>query len=90
MSVFFWILIGLTWIGGVVSMLTENLNASMKNAKTVKISFKPTFFKPLWAKIDHNRHKILSSKDSTPNKFTKGEKEKKKKSNKENNFQGKK
>ena len=31
MSVFFWILIGLTWLGGVISMLTENFNASIKD-----------------------------------------------------------
>jgi hypothetical protein len=26
MAVFFWLLLGLTWIGGVISMLTENLS----------------------------------------------------------------
>ena len=28
MAVFFWILIGLTWIGGVISMITEVFNSS--------------------------------------------------------------
>ena len=37
MSVFFWILLGLTWLGGVISMLTENFNISVKEMATIKI-----------------------------------------------------
>jgi len=36
MSVFFWILIGLTWVGGVISMLTEGLDLSLKDLSTKK------------------------------------------------------
>ena len=38
MAVFFWILIGLTWIGGVISMLTENFNLSVSNVKQFRIT----------------------------------------------------
>jgi len=38
MSVFFWILIGLTWLGGVISMLTENFNASIKDVTSVRLN----------------------------------------------------
>ena len=37
MSVFFWILIGLTWLGGVISMLTEHFNMSIKDVTSVCI-----------------------------------------------------
>ena len=38
MAVFFWILIGLTWIGGVISMLTENFNLSVSSVKQIRIT----------------------------------------------------
>ena len=41
MSVFFWILIGLTWVGGVISMLTEHFNVSSNTMRSVKITIPP-------------------------------------------------
>lgn len=38
MAVFFWILVGLTWVGGVISMLTENLHMSRNDIPPVKMS----------------------------------------------------
>ena len=35
MSVFFWILMGLTWIGGVISMISDNFQNSFDAVKEV-------------------------------------------------------
>lgn len=36
MSVFFWILMGLTWIGGVISMISDNFQQSFDAVKEVR------------------------------------------------------
>ena len=61
MSVFFWILIGLTWIGGVISMLTENFNLSVSNVRSIRITIPSkmsTFlkkFKPIATSVTRRR-----------------------------------
>ena len=74
MAVFFWILLGLTWLGGVISMLTENFNISVKEMATFKIRI-PQLCRPKTARrsiknglksmphLGFIRTKVLSSDD---------------------------
>jgi hypothetical protein len=62
MSVFFWILLGLTWIGGVVSMLTDQLNTPTNDINSIKIILPKKLAK--WFKQRRARAARESSNDT--------------------------